>query len=65
VRTFSKVPIIVFTGRPEIAQFALKIGADDYSAKPFDPDLLVGKIKLVLSTSHKGCNANQKENPSR
>jgi len=65
VRTFSQVPIIVFTGRPDIAQFALKLGANDYIAKPFNPDLLVEKIKLVLNTSHKGCNANKEENPSR
>jgi len=56
VRTFSQVPIIVFTGRPEIAQFALKIGANDYIAKPFNPDLLVEKIRsvLILSQTTKG-----------
>jgi DNA-binding response OmpR family regulator len=48
VRKFSRVPIIVFTGRPEIAQIAMQFGADDYIAKPFDPDLLVEKIKRVL-----------------
>jgi len=51
VRAFSQVPIIIFTGRPEIAQFASKIGANDYIAKPFDPDLLVEKIRSVLTTS--------------
>jgi two-component system, OmpR family, response regulator RpaB len=50
VRTFSQVPIIVFTGRPDIAQFALKLGANGYIAKPFNPDLLVDKIRLVLNT---------------
>lgn len=65
VRTFSQVPIIVFTGRPDIAEFAQKLGANDYIAKPFNPDLLVDKIKLVLSTSQcdKGRNANKEENP--
>ncbi|OGN89137.1 MAG: hypothetical protein A2158_00235 [Chloroflexi bacterium RBG_13_46_14] len=52
VRTFSEVPIIIFTGRPEIVQLAKRFGADDYIAKPFNPDLLVEKIKLVLGTNH-------------
>ncbi len=52
VRTFSDVPIIMFTGRPEIAQIARNYGANDYIAKPFDPDLLVKKIQLVLRTSN-------------
>jgi DNA-binding response OmpR family regulator len=58
VRTFSQVPIIVFTGRPDIAEFASKLGANDYIAKPFDPDLLVEKIKSVLIASQtpKGIN---------
>ncbi len=51
VRTFSQVPIIVFTGRPDIAQFALKLGANDYIAKPFNPDMLVEKIRSVLIAS--------------
>ena len=51
VRTFSQVPIIVFTGRPDIAQFALKLGANDNIAKPFNPDLLVEKIRSVLIAS--------------
>jgi two-component system KDP operon response regulator KdpE len=64
VRAFSRVPIIVFTGRPEIAQFALKIGANDCIAKPFDLNLLVDKIRLVLSTNRciKKGNANKEEN---
>ena len=53
VRKFSKVPIIVFTGRPEIAKIAKRFGANDYISKPFDPDLLVEKIKVVLGTNSK------------
>lgn len=49
VRSFSPhVPVIVFTGRPEVARIAMQFGADDYIAKPFDPDLLVKKIKRAL-----------------
>ena len=58
VRTFSQVPIFVFTGRPDIAEFASKLGANDYIAKPFNPDLLVEKIRSVLIASQtaKGIN---------
>ena len=41
VRTFSQVPVIVFTARPDITQIANNMGADDYIAKPFDPDQMV------------------------
>ena len=48
VRTFSQVPIIAFTARPEIAQSALKLGANDYVAKPFDVDEMVRRIEILL-----------------
>jgi DNA-binding response OmpR family regulator len=51
VRAFSQVPIIMFTGRPEIAQAARENGANDCVGKPFDPDLLLGKIMAVLAAS--------------
>jgi DNA-binding response OmpR family regulator len=49
VRSFSQVPIIIFTAKPDIVQFAMKLGANDSIAKPFEPDQLVAKIELVLS----------------
>ena len=51
VRTFSQVPIVIFTSHPDIAQFAQKLGSTDYIAKPFNPDLLVEKIESILNTS--------------
>jgi len=65
VRTFSRVPIIVFSGRPEAARLALKLGADDSIAKPFNPDLLVEKIRSVLGSNRlaEGHNRDKKENP--
>lgn len=48
VRLFSQVPIIVFTAKPDIAAFAMDLGANDYIAKPFDPEQIVKKIKAVL-----------------
>ncbi len=53
VRKFSQVPIVVFTARRDIADFAMKIGANDSIAKPFDPDYLVTKIESVLSKANR------------
>jgi DNA-binding response OmpR family regulator len=64
VRSFSQIPIIIFSGRPEVAQLASGLGANDYVAKPFNPDLLVEKIEAVLKASktveghHEGQNEN-------
>ena len=67
VRTFSQVPIIVFTGRSEIGQSAMKLGANDCIAKPFDPDLLIRKIESVIIASKTGkrLHGDQKEDTSR
>jgi DNA-binding response OmpR family regulator len=51
VRSWSKVPIIVFTGHPDIIRFALKLGANDHIEKPFNIDLLLNKIKSLLDAS--------------
>lgn len=51
VRAFSKVPIIIFTRRPDITEFAKKHGANDSIAKPFDLDQLAGKIRFLLNTN--------------
>ncbi len=48
VRAFSQVPIVVFTARADIIQFAMKLGANDSISKPFEPDQLVAKIESVL-----------------
>ncbi|UCC16186.1 MAG: response regulator [Dehalococcoidales bacterium] len=67
VRAFSQVPIIMYSGLPNIAELARKLEVNDYIGKPFDPDLLVDKIRLVLSTHHsvRGYDANKEESPSR
>jgi DNA-binding response OmpR family regulator len=61
VRAFSQVPIIVFTGRPDIFQMAKKLGANDCISKPFDPDMLVEKINSILNGSQcvTKCNGDQ------
>ena len=50
VRAFSDVPIVVFTAKPDIVQFAMKLGANDSIAKPFNPDQVVKKIEAVLAS---------------
>jgi two-component system KDP operon response regulator KdpE len=54
LRTFSQVPVIVFTRQSFIADLALKMGASDYIAKPFDPEELVRKIKGILDHRETG-----------
>ena len=48
VREFSSIPIVAFTARKDIAESAMKKGADDFIIKPFDPDRLVEKIDTIL-----------------
>jgi DNA-binding response OmpR family regulator len=49
VRTFSQIPIILFTGRADIFETAKSFGANDYVSKPLNPDYLVKKIEAVLA----------------
>jgi DNA-binding response OmpR family regulator len=49
VRGFSPVPVVAFTAQKDVAESAIKKGADDYITKPFDPDLLIEKIETILS----------------
>jgi two-component system KDP operon response regulator KdpE len=64
VRRFSQVPIIVLTGRQDIMRFARKMGANDCIGKPFDPDQLMEKCRLILAGSEgvQKQGADQKEN---
>jgi DNA-binding response OmpR family regulator len=49
LRNFSDVPVIIFTAHPYLAEKALRLGANDFIAKPFDPDILVSKIRRLLA----------------
>lgn len=49
LRRFSKVPIIAFSARASAARKALSLGANDFVAKPFDPDDLLTKIRALLN----------------
>lgn len=51
IREFSDVPIMMITvkGTMEDVVRGLDMGADDYVAKPFDVNVLVARVKAVLS----------------
>ena len=49
LRDFSDLPVIVFTARADVGEFALKAGADAYLGKPFKPKELADKIEEVLT----------------
>jgi len=49
LRSFSQVPVIVFTAMNLIAKEALNLGANDCLAKPFRHEDLVSKIESTLN----------------
>ncbi len=53
VRTFSGIPVIILSARGEDIDKVkgLKLGADDYLAKPFNPDELLARIEAVMRRS--------------
>jgi DNA-binding response OmpR family regulator len=48
LRPTYQVPVIVLSVRPENAQKALSLGANDFIAKPLDVDDLVKRIEILL-----------------
>jgi DNA-binding response OmpR family regulator len=48
LRAFSQLPVIVLSARPENAQKALSLGANDFLAKPFDVDEMIERIEQIL-----------------
>jgi len=47
---YSKIPIIMFTARIQEEDLVLgkELGADGYITKPFEPKILLGKIKELI-----------------
>lgn len=47
---FKSIPIILFTARAQDSDVALgkEVGADAYITKPFEPEILLSKIKELL-----------------
>ncbi len=52
LREFSQVPVIAFTADSQMADKALKMGANGSIAKPCNPEMLLETIKSVLE-NHK------------
>jgi two-component system OmpR family response regulator len=54
LRATSAVPVIMLTaaGEPTARVVGLEMGADDYVAKPFDPQELLARIRAVLRRTH-------------
>ena len=50
IRHFSNVPVVVLSARIESISMVegLELGADDYITKPFDPVVLLARVKNVL-----------------
>ncbi|MEN8228053.1 MAG: response regulator [Bacteroidota bacterium] len=53
--TISHIPVIILTakGSPQDQLFGTRKGADVYLTKPFDPELLIEKVKALMSTRKK------------
>ena len=52
LRSFSQLPVIVFSAKSAFGDQVCQLGANDFVAKPFTPETLVRKIKTVLKTNH-------------
>ncbi len=50
LREFSETPLIILSERAETAAvlFAFEAGADDFIAKPYDPKILLARVKAIL-----------------
>ena len=51
---YAEIPILMFTARAqeEDRRMGEEVGANDYLTKPFQPAVLLGKIKELLNHSH-------------
>lgn len=54
------LPIVILTGKSEVQDKVegLEAGADDYIVKPFEPDELLARVKMILKRSRRDLDAN-------
>ena len=58
--TLWHIPIIYFTARERLTErvLGLSIGGDDYITKPFDPEELLARIKMIMTRTYNVLDAN-------
>ena len=49
LRSFTQLPVIAFSASPGNRDRAMLLGANDFMAKPFDPDEMARRIEAILS----------------
>lgn len=54
------VPVIMLTGKGEVKDMVggIEAGADDYIVKPFEPEALLARIKMILRRTERSLDAN-------
>jgi diguanylate cyclase (GGDEF)-like protein len=57
---FRHIPIIMLTGKGEVKDMVegIESGADDYLVKPFEPDTLLARIRMILRRTIMSLDAN-------
>ena len=55
---YKDIPVILFTSRAQESdnEMSKEVGADAYVTKPFEPEILLSKIKELLKKNSKGLN---------
>jgi len=49
LRLFTQLPVIAFSASPGNYHDAMRVGANDFMSKPFQPDEMVRRINAILS----------------
>jgi two-component system KDP operon response regulator KdpE len=49
LRDFTQLPVIAFSASPGNYHDAMRLGANDFISKPFQPDEMASRIKALLS----------------